>query len=60
MFDKAAWDRDEWIESGIVQKHFNMTFKECFEKFGFNRQVEWNKPPLNGQKITTYFKKYKE
>lgn len=58
MFDKEIWDRNEWIESKIVQEHFNMTFSECFEKFGFNRQAEWNKSPLNGQKITTYFRKY--
>nr|DAI00693.1 MAG TPA: hypothetical protein [Caudoviricetes sp.] len=36
-----------------------MTFGECMEEFGFNREVEWNKPPLNGQKITTYFRKHK-
>lgn len=59
MFDKEAWNRNEWIESEIVQEHFNMTFSECFSKFGFNRQAEWNKYPLNGQKITTYFRKYK-
>ena len=59
MFDKESWDRNEWIESKIVQEHFNMTFSECFKKFGFNRQAEWNKAPLNGQKITIYFRKYK-
>lgn len=57
MFDKEAWDRNEWVESGIVQEHFNMTFSECYRKFGFSRQVEWNKSPLNGQKVTTYFRK---
>ena len=41
------------------QFYFNMTFGECMEEFGFNREVEWNKPPLNGQKITTYFRKHK-
>lgn len=59
MFNEEAWDRNEWIESSVVQDHFNMTFGECFLEFGFNRQVEWNKPPLNGQKVSTYFRKYK-
>jgi len=59
MFDKEAWDRNEWIESETVQEYFSMTFSECFYKFGFSRQAEWCKAPLNGQKITTYFRKYK-
>ncbi|MBS6953450.1 MAG: hypothetical protein KH230_09455 [Enterocloster asparagiformis] len=59
MFDKQAWDRNEWIESEIVTDYFNMTLSECMKVFGFSRQVEWNKPPLNGQKISTYFRKYK-
>lgn len=59
MFDKQAWDRNEWIDSKVVEKHFNMTFSECLKEFGFNRQAEWCKPPLNGQKISTYFRKYK-
>jgi len=59
MFDEEAWNRNEWIESKIVQDYFGMTFAECFEKFGFCRQAEWNKPPLNGQKVTTYFRKHK-
>lgn len=59
MFDQDAWDRNEWIESKIVESHFNMPFIKCIKEFGFNRQVEWNKPPLNGQRITTYFRKYK-
>lgn len=59
MFDKEAWDRNEWIVSEIVQDHFHMTFIECMEAFGFCRLAEWNKPPLNGQKVATYFRKYK-
>lgn len=59
MFDEKAWSDNQWIKSEIVQEHFNMTFKECLKVFGFNRQAEWNKAPLNGQKITTYFRKYK-
>lgn len=59
MFNKEAWDRNEWIESELVQDYFDMTFSECLKKFGFCRKAEWNKPPLNGQKITTYFRKYK-
>ena len=59
MFDKESWDRNEWIESEIVEKHFHMTFSECLEAFGFCRSAEWNRPPLNGQKVTTYFRKYK-
>lgn len=59
MFDEKAWDRNEWIESSIVQKHFGMSLEECFKRFGYDRQAEWNKPPLNGQKVTTYFRKYK-
>lgn len=59
MFDQEAWDNNEWIESQVVQDHFDMTFVECFVRFGFNRQAEWNRLPLEGQKITTYFRKYK-
>ncbi len=59
MFDLKAWDENEWIEGDLVQEHFNMTFSECLNKFGFNRQAEWCKAPLNGQKITIFFRKYK-
>lgn len=58
MFNQELWDKNEWIKSDIVQEHFNMTFEECYKKFDFCRQVEWNKPPLNGQKVTTFFRKY--
>lgn len=57
MFDEQAWDNNEWIESNLVQEHFNLTFGECFKRFEFCRTVEWNKYPLEGQKITTYFRK---
>lgn len=33
MFDKEAWDRNEWIESEIVENHFNMTFTFGFTMF---------------------------
>ena len=58
MFDVDAWDKNEWIDAGLVQEHFEMSFSECFEKFGFCRHAEWNAYPLNGQKITCYFRKY--
>ena len=59
MFDEEAWNKNEWILSEVVEKHFNMTFCECIKEFGFCRQAEWNKFPQHGQKITTYFRKYK-
>jgi hypothetical protein len=59
MFNKVAWDNDEWILSKSVQDYFKMTFSECIKEFGFRRDAEWSKPPLNGQKITTWFKKNK-
>lgn len=57
MFDEQAWDNNEWIERNLVQEHFNLTFGECFKRFEFCRTAEWNKYPLEGQKITTYFRK---
>lgn len=60
MFNQEAWDKNEWIESKIIQEHFNMTFSECLNNFGFNRQAEWNPAPLNGQKIKCYFRKYRD
>ena len=59
MFDEEAWERNEWIESEAVQEHFGMTFAECWKEFGFCRKAEWNQYPLEGQKVTTYFRKYK-
>lgn len=49
--------KEEWIESNLVQEYFNLTFGECFRRFEFCRTAEWNKYPLEGQKITTYFRK---
>lgn len=59
MFDEEKWDKNDWIESQVVQEYFKMTFIECLKEFGFNRQAEWNKPPSSGQKITAFFRKYK-
>lgn len=59
MFDIEKWNNNEWIESKLVQEYFNMTFKECIEKFGFARTAEWNQAPLHGQNIKCYFRKYK-
>lgn len=33
-----------------------MDFEEGMRIFDFKREVEWNPAPLNGQKISTYFK----
>lgn len=40
MFDEQAWDNNEWIESNLVQEHFNLTFGECFKRFEFCRTAE--------------------
>lgn len=59
MFNQEAWDKNEWIDSKAVQEHLNMTFSECYKKFGFCRTAEWNPYPLNGQKINCYFRQFK-
>lgn len=46
----------EWIETQRVEKVLNITFEEGMRIFDFKREVEWNQAPLNGQKISTYFK----
>lgn len=46
----------EWIETQRVEKVLNITFEEGMQIFDFKREVEWNPAPLNGQKISTYFK----
>ena len=46
----------EWIETQRVEKVLNITFEEGMRIFDFKREVEWNPAPLNGQKISTYFK----
>lgn len=59
MLDIDKWNNNEWIESEVVQSYFNMSFSECMKKFGFCRTAKWNDAPLEGQKITCYFRKYK-
>lgn len=46
----------EWIDTQRVEKVLNITFEEGMRIFDFKREVEWNPAPLNGQKISTYFK----
>ena len=46
----------EWVDTEEIETCLNITFKQGMHLFDFSREVEWNKPPLNGQKVTTKFR----
>ena len=48
--------RGEWVDTALVEKALDIDFSVGVALFDFSRTVEWNLPPLNGQKITTKFK----
>lgn len=52
----VAFNNGEWCDTQDICRLLNITFAEGFRKFEFSRTVEWNKSPLNGQKITTKFR----
>lgn len=47
-----------WVESKLLQEATGKDFSALIydEKLEHSRTVEWNKPPLNGQKIRNYFR----
>lgn len=53
----VAFNNGEWCDSQEVCRLLNITFKQGLQEFEFSRTAEWNKPPLNGQKIITKFRK---
>lgn len=52
----TAFNNGEWCDTQDICRLLNITFEEGLRKFEFSRTAEWNKPPLNGQKITTQFR----
>jgi hypothetical protein len=56
----AAFDNGEWCDTQDICQLLNITFEEGLRRFEFSRTAEWNKAPLNGQRITTKFKIKKE
>jgi hypothetical protein len=53
----TAFNNGEWCNTEDICRILNITFEYGLHNFDFSRTAEWNKPPLNGQKITTKFKK---
>ena len=46
----------EWVDTELVCKALSIDFSTGMKMFDFSRTAEWNKPPLNGQKVTTKFR----
>ena len=46
----------DWVDSVEVQTAFGIDFATGMSLFEHCREAKWNKPPLNGQKITNRFK----
>lgn len=46
----------EWVDCHSVQDALGIDFSTGMHRFDFSREVEWNRLPLNGQKITTKFR----
>ena len=46
----------KWVDTDLIEKYLGITFKEGFKLFDFSRTAEWNPPPLNGQRIETFFR----
>ena len=51
-----AFNNGEWCDTRDIRRLLNITFEEGLRKFEFSRTAEWNKYPLEGQKITTKFR----
>lgn len=52
----TAFNKGEWCDAKDICRILNITFNEGLHKFKLSRIAEWNKYPLEGQKITTQFK----
>jgi hypothetical protein len=52
----TAFYQGEWCNTQDICRLLNITFSEGLSKFDFSRTAEWNKYPLEGQKITTQFR----
>ena len=46
----------EWVDSQDVQDILCIDFTTGIARYEFCRTAKWNKPPLNGQNITTMFR----
>ena len=46
----------EWVDCDLVQSALDIDFSAGLKLFDFSRTVEWNPPPLNGQRVITKFK----
>lgn len=51
-----AFNIGEWCDTQDICRLLNITFSEGLRKFEFSRTAEWNKYPLEGQKIITKFR----
>lgn len=56
----TAFNAGEWCDTQDICRLLNITFVEGLRKFEFSRTAEWNKAPLEGQKITTRFRLKRE
>ncbi|MEA5040034.1 MAG: hypothetical protein VB086_09375 [Clostridiaceae bacterium] len=52
----TAFYNGEWCNTQDICRLLNISFAEGLHMFDFSRTAEWNKEPLEGQKITTKFK----
>ena len=51
-----AFIKGEWQDSNTICSISGIEFNAALGMFDFSRTVEWNPPPLNGQKVTTTFR----
>lgn len=52
--------KGEWVDTEIICKALDIDFSTGLRMFDFSRQAQWCKPPLNGQIVTTKFKRKEE
>lgn len=50
------FNNGKWCDTDDICRLLNISFVDGMRKFDFSREAEWNKYPLNGQKITTKFR----
>lgn len=52
-----SFNNGEWCDTRDICRLLNITFSDGLYMFEFSRTAEWNKAPLNGQIITTQFRR---
>ena len=54
---QERFQNGEWCDTNEICELLGITFSDGLKMFDFSRTAEWCKPPLEGQIITTKFRR---